>query len=60
MECSLSRDEGEFVEIKTYILKDRRSEINNQSFYPENLEQKHKDEPKSKKKEYNKDMQRNQ
>ena len=40
VECSLSRDEGEYVEVKTYIQKDRRSETNNQSSYPEKLEQK--------------------
>lgn len=51
MECSLSRDEGEFVEVKTYIQKDRRSEINNQSSYTEKLEQKNiKMSPKARRK----------
>lgn len=49
MECSLSSDDGGFVKLKTYIQKDKRSEINNQSPYLEKLEKKDKNEPKARK-----------
>lgn len=54
VECSLSRDEGECVEVKTYIQKieDRKPIIKVPIL--RNQSKKHKDEPKSKKKEYNK------
>lgn len=50
MECSLSSDEGEFVELKAYIQKDKIAEINNQSSYLKKLRKNDKNKTQSKKK----------